>query len=415
MRLGLLVLLAVLILPALLGPAAGGPEPPTDLATAYNTQRKIARSGDGTISVAVSVNVSGTPQVRVLSSTDGATWTTLPPPSATGLASDRSALAIDSRGRLRLVWTELQVDGGQVFYAAYATGAWSTPEQLSHSPGYAGFPSLAVDAQDRAHVVWYGFDGTNYQIYYRRLEPSGWTSERALTNENVDATNPAIALGPQGHVHVAWFRETRNLTNNEVAYLRVEGDVLAETRAVSEPGIDSVDPSLAVDAAGTAHLAWSALVAGRERIAYAARASNGTWSAVELASPDTIGARHPSLAVYRQGDVRLVWEGADEQIHAQALGPTGWSASAALTTSGVNRYPNARWAQFHNPVCPEDVALDVVWTEVVAGVPTLAYTGLTSSLACPEPASEVHWVWIVAAALLLGAFLYLMWKRTRGR
>src|SRR6266511_4338738 len=165
----------VLCLAAVPPPASAGPEPPSTLATAYNTQRKLARSVDGTLYAAVTVNASGTPAVRVLSTPDGSAWTTLPPPSLTGAASDRASLAIDSARRLHLVWTEVAGSDRQVFYARFSGGAWSPAEQLSHSTGYAGFPSLAVDAQDRPHVVWYGFDGAFYQIYYRRLDPSGWT------------------------------------------------------------------------------------------------------------------------------------------------------------------------------------------------------------------------------------------------
>jgi len=363
-------LVSVLLLLVLLvaTPATAGPEPPSPFATAYNTQRKLVRSGD-TLYASVTAEVGGTLMVRVLSTADGTTWTALPLPSATGLASDRSALAVDVRGWLHLVWTELEVDGGQVFHASFGGGSWTTPEQLSNSPGYAGFPSLAVDAQDRVHVAWYGFDGAFYQIYYRRLDTIGWTPETPLTHESVDATNPALALARDGRVHIAWFRQNRQGTQNEVAYLRLSGDVVEDTRTVSPAGTDAVDPSLVVDASGTVRIAWSAL-AGGERI-QTMTWSAGAWSAPEFASPTGTGARHPSLALTDGGGVRLVWEGADGQIYAQSRSAGGWSSPSPLSAGGVNRYPSTRWAQHHEAVCP--AGIDVVWTHEEGGARSLAH------------------------------------------
>ncbi len=393
--------LAVLILAALPRPVEAGPEPPSPFATAYNTQRKLARSTDGVLYAAVTKNVSGTPTVRVLSTTDGANWTTLPPPTTTGLASDRSSLAIDSLGRLHLVWTELAIAGGQVFYARFAANVWSAPDQLSHSPGYAGFPSLAVDAQDRPHVAWYGFDGTFYQIYYRRLETTGWTSETALTNEAVDATNPALALGRDGAVHIAWFRQNRQGTLNEVAYLRLVNDVIVETSVVSPPGIDAVNPSLLVDLEHRARMAWSA-AAGVSRIQYIEKTLNDTWSAVEFVSPGGVGAMHPSLAMERGGPVRIVWEGADAQIYDQNRSSGSWSAPVQISSGGVNRYPNARWAQYNNPLCPSTLGVDVVWTHDEAGITSLSWASLNSELPCRSiPKARSPFLLIAAGVLAL--------------
>lgn len=410
------VILLALFVAALPRPTEAGPEPPTLLATAYNTQRKLARSEDGVLYAAVTNNVSGTPMVRVLSTTDGGNWSTLPPPSATNLASDRSSLAIDSLGRLHLVWTELTVDNGQVFHARFASGAWSPPVQLSHSPGYAGFPSLAVDAQDRAHVAWYGFDGTFYQIYYRRLDPGGWTNEDALTNEAVDATNPALALGPEGHAHIAWFRQNRQGTATEVAYLRLESDVIRETRTVSAGGMDALDPSLAVGTDGTVHLAWSALL-GPARIQYVQRSPAGAWSPAEFVSPPSVGGLHPSLALHGgAGDVRIVWEGSDGEIYTQDRVVEYWSSPTRLSVGGVNRYPNARWSQDHNPVCPR-VSVDVVWTREDGGTPRLEYAALGSTVPCRSvPIVRNDWPLIAAGFAVVvasGIAGFFIWRRRK--
>src|SRR5437867_711255 len=125
-------------------PAAAGPEPPSVLATAYNTQRKLVLASDGTLYAAITVNASGTPSVRVFATRDGTSWSPLLPPPTSSSPADRTTLAIDSAGRLHLAWTEVTPTDRQVFYASYEGGAWAGTEQLSHSPGYAGVPSLAA-------------------------------------------------------------------------------------------------------------------------------------------------------------------------------------------------------------------------------------------------------------------------------
>ena len=405
-------MLIVFALPSLLQHASAGPEPPSPLATAYNTQRKVARAPDGTVYAAIVVNVNGTPQVRVISSSDGASWTTLPHPSVTAHASDRASLAIDSHARLHLVWTETTDADRQVFYAEFVAGRWTAAEQLSHSVGYAGYPSLAIDARDRAHVAWYGFDGSFYQIYYRRLEPGGWTVERALTHESLDATNPAIALGPEGHVHIAWFRLQRSGTINEVAYLRLEGDAVAETRAVSGPGVDAEDPSLAVDPAGTVHIVWTAVESGTKRLEHIARES--LWSEITTVSPAAPGAVHPSLALDGRSRLSVVWEGLDGRIYIQ-FRDGEWSAPSVVSAGGVNRYPAARWSQYHNPTCGANSKIDVIWTEEEAGVSRLAYRALDAPFPCLAPRFESG-PWILgglSGAAVAGAAAYAVWLRRK--
>jgi hypothetical protein len=394
-------------------PTSAGPEPPTDLATAYNTQRKIVRTPDGTLFAAVTVNASGTPQVRVLRSPDGGAWTALPAPSAGDGWSDRSTLALDSRGHIHLAWTEPTVPDRQVFYARFDGSSWTPSEQLSSSPGYAGFPSIAVDASDRAHVVWYGFDGTFYQVYYRRLEPVGWTEERALTHEAVDATNPAIALGPDHSVHIAWFRAHRDETYNEVAYLHLSGDEVRETATISSPAINSLDPSLVVDRGGVVHVVWTAFLGGVSRIQYVRR--DGTWSAPAEVSPAGMGGRHATLAVDLAARLYVAWEGLDGQIYVQLRG-TSWIGPEALTSAGRNRYPSLRWSQDFNPLCGPNDAIDVIWTVEEAGSARLAHDTVDASPceSIPDSGLDLRAVAIVSLIASVASVAgFAVWLRRR--
>lgn len=407
------VIPAILLVACIPPRAFAGSEPPSLLATAYNTQRKLVRTADGTLFLAITANVSGVPQVRVLSSTDGVSWTELVPPSLTGSPSDRASLAVDSRDRLHLAWTEVTIQDRQIFYARYAGSQWTSPDQLSSSPGYAGFPSLAVDATDRVHVVWYGFDGARYQVYYRRLEAGGWNAERALTSENVDATNPAIALGPEGHIHIVWFREHTTLTYLEVAYLRVEGDVVVDTEALSAPRVDSIDPTIAVETSGKAHVAWDARVMGSSVIQHVERESD--WSTIETITPSSFEARHPSLGLGRDSRLQLVWESSDGQIFGQMRNGS-WSDPSPYGSQGVARYPSVRWSYHHNLLCGEEGDVDVVWTEELPGGVRVAHRSIGEPQPCPpRSTSEGPWIIVAPIAGIFGVIAALVVFRGRAR
>ena len=403
----LVVLLLGLAGPAVLSPpAAAGSEPPSVLATAYNTQRKLARTPDGTLYAAITVNASGDLAARVLWTHDGASWSALPPPPTSAGASDRTSLAVDSRGALHLVWTEVTGGSRQVVYARYEGGAWSPKVQLSSSPGYAGFPSVAIDAHDHVHVAWYATDGTYYQIYYRRLESAGWTPETPLTFTSVDATNPAIAVGPDGVVHIVWGRESSRFFL-EIAYLRLEGDTVVDTRPISTPDVDAFGPSLVVDSAGTVHVAWDAA----NRI-QSVEASPG-WSAPQSISPGGLAARNPSLALDASGRLYAVWEASDGRIYLQTR-DGGWSAPVPISAGGVNHYPNARWSQFDNPLCGPNAGIDVVWTEDREGTLRLGYHRIDPAATCP---GEAGWPWSVSVVFaipaIVGATAYVLDRRRR--
>jgi hypothetical protein len=262
--------------------------------------------------------------------------------------------------------------------------------------------------------VWYGFDGTFYQVYYRRLDATGWTPDRALTTESVDATNPAIALGPEGHIHIAWFRQHRTGAYTEVAYLRVEADVVAETLTLSAPGVDSIDPTIAVKS-GSVHILWSAMVGNTSRLQHIVRSM--TWSSVDTVSPPSPGAVHPTLAIDGRGRLHAVWEGTDGQIYVQVHDAGSWSPPAALSAGGVNRYPSARWSLFHNPLCGSNAVVDVVWTREDAGAVSIAYDGIGAEFACPTPPSEFPLVSTLVAidiGAVVGIVLFTVLFRRKG-
>lgn len=402
-----LALAASLLLPMV----AGDSKPASDLATAYNTQRKVARDAAGGIYVAY-VQPGSVPRVLVAySQNNGRTWKDLQPPTTSGHPSDRASLAVDSRGTLHLAWTETTGEGyRQVFYASYRCGAWSAPFQLSFTRGYSGFPSLAVDSRDWVHVVWYGFDGEAYQVHYRFSDGNHWSNLLPITSGQLDALNPALAIGPDNALHVAYYR--LNGADTAVYYLASHPD-WSTPEILSNRQNPSSDPTLAVDSIGVVHVAWSAIEGNRSAIIYR-NLTGGAWSPpVELSSPGA-SAHHPSLAIVPAHNISVLWDQDDGQIYV-ARWDGQWRAPEALTHGGKNTYPTTRWATFGDG--PRS-ALDYAWTQEADGKVQLAFATTGSApmgLQGPCPSTfPVAYVLLGTVAVAVGSASAVLLVR-RGR
>ncbi len=402
----------VLLVPLLLPQAMGDGEPAANSATAYNTQRKVARDATGEIFAAYVQATGQGPRVLVAHSRDEArSWEDLTPPTTPGQPSDRASLALDSRGVLHLAWTEATAQGyRQVFHASYRQGSWSAPTQLSFTQGYSGFPSLAVDSRDRVHVVWYGYDGQAYQVSYRNLDGGRWSDVQLLTSGSLDALNPALAIGPDDTLHVAYYRLSGADTR---VYYFTSRPAWGTSQILSDPRRASSDPTLAVDSKAVIHVAWSTSGGNRSAVIYR-NLSAGLWSPpVELSSP-AASAQHPSLTVDAAGHVTVLWDQDDGQIY-RVRWDGGWGTPEVLTHGGKNTYPTTRWATFGDG---PPGTLDYAWTQEVAGKVQLAFgsigSGPAGSRGPPPSAVPLPYIVLGSVGMAVGAAaILLVWRRRR--
>jgi hypothetical protein len=394
------------------GPAVSG-------STAFNSERKVEVAPDGAIFVTFVDIVNNTTTVFVKQSLDaGATWTRLPALSRN--ESFRSALAIDSRGTVHVAWSELAGVNRQVFYARWQGGpAWLATEQLSHTPGYSGFPALAVDAQDRLHLVWYGFDGTNYQVFYTWRQAGGaWADAVQAAHGAKDANNPAIALGPDGQVHVAYFTYVRGET--DVWYMVGGPGGWSVPQRVNGEGESAVRPSLVVRPDGTACVAWVGQSNSTTYVDFAQRSASGNWSASQRVSGNDSGADNPSLTASSAGDLAVFFETAAGSIRVATQIHGAWHGPVTLASAPGNRWPSASWS---NPTrTSNQTAVLVVWTLEGAGTSRLQFARVdffpppACPCAAPDADGLLRWGLAVgvgaAAALTTGLVLY--GRRQRG-
>lgn len=211
------------------------------------------------------------------------------------------AHAVDSQGLLHLVIS----DGTNVYYMQKGAG-WSSPQAI-HTIPHIDLTALEifaeVDGQDRLHVVYWYEAGIGF-VHYARRSAGVWSDWTDLGyGRHVD-----MAVSSAGEVHVSSINKLGNvgdLVNWQVFYQNMnESGVWSNaTQITTEPPVSTIigplaiQPSVAVDAQGQAHLAYPVdptddLGDDDGHASYMWRNASGSWS---TPLPVMQNARHSAM------------------------------------------------------------------------------------------------------------------------
>ena len=212
--------------------------------------------------------------------------------------------------------------------AKYArTTSWTTTMAVSTQSTEDSYdPSSAVDSSGNVHIAWtdetsYLGSGTDKDIFYRRYEPgSGWITVDVVSTQNTGySINPSLAVDWQGNAHVVWEDNTNyeDCGNDfDVFYKRwqVAQGTWTNTEVVSI-GSDawSGEPAVAVDSDGMVHVVWSDGTnyesCGTDYDVFYKRYDPGSgWGDVVVVSTEsTESSLFLSIAVGPDDAVHVVW------------------------------------------------------------------------------------------------------------
>jgi len=306
--------------------------------------------------------------------------------SDTGTLSDWPAVATDPSGGVHIVWVEGEIGEREIYYATNALGVWSTPWNVSNSPGLdSNYPDIAVDDEGYAHVVWQEgyYDDPDIEVNYQRCSFGGCfpPAEELSTITcgpypgDHHAFFPSIVYGDDGLLMVTWAgreyntlylpyltwsptditgnRQTRcmpfsgpfefpdlasgtggsrrlvleNFQTGQVYHARYEQGAWGGLQVVAS----GQTPKLTIGPDGDSHVVWC--LNGTVRYA----AWDGTWSAAEdiAQESDPSCGGPPGVAVRSDGLVHVVWEGRDAgpQILQSIRQSSGWTEPENVSQS----------------------------------------------------------------------------------
>jgi hypothetical protein len=242
-----------------------------------------------------------------------------------------SRLAIDSQGRLHLVYTENvpSTECPVCFHLFYRWSdnngiSWSNLVDVSNLPTGSAKPQILIDKQDYIHLVWEAGQGGAYgqltdptKVMYAVSYDRGktWTTPVEFIAPGGIGKNITIGLDSRGKLVIAWLDETQ-----DAIYYQISSD---QGRSWSPPqlipgvwGGWSVyaarldDYAMATDSAGDVHLVLVGRTARDQKSlgVLHLRWDGSTWSQPEVIA-SYIGdvAEWPRVAVSDGNQLHVVW------------------------------------------------------------------------------------------------------------
>jgi hypothetical protein len=183
-----------------------------------------------------------------------------------------------------------------------------------------------VDGTGAVHVAWrdytdYGGAGSDADIFYKNwTTTAGWSLPQVVSAESTgDSENPSLAVDAAGTVHVAWHDFTdyggagADVDIFYKNWTAAAGWSLPLVVSAESTG-HSQSPSLAVDAAGAVHVAWYDGTdyggAGTDwDVFYKNWTVAAGWSLPQVVSAESTGySIAPSLTVDAAGTVHVAWQ-----------------------------------------------------------------------------------------------------------
>jgi hypothetical protein len=221
-------------------------------------------------------------------------------------------LAVDAAGDAAAIWMRGNGGGGYVAQVAtrVAGGAWSAPTTLSGMGVPAAETAIAIDAKGDAVAVWEQYVGKEQvEVKTHAAGAPGWSGATTLSSPQREADDAQVAIDPQGQAIVAWLGD--DAAGHEIVQASAEQGFADEWGApisLSAPGADAEEVKLGMDAAGDAFAVWRRPGSGNVQIEGSERPAGGSWGSPSVLSPPGVNAIEPELAVDAEGDEAVIWD-----------------------------------------------------------------------------------------------------------
>ena len=219
------------------------------------------------------------------------------------------ALTLDDGGFAHIAFIRSDSGTNGTFYATNKTGTWSTARVESREAQTR--PAIAVTSGGTVHIITSAYYKPDPATYAYELVHATNASGSWVVSPLTDSPDfsPSVALDGSGEVHVAFYRSGITQYSLGAFYATNRSGTWVVTPViVVDPAVDSVwNPSLALDAAGKAHIAFSRSTTEapwHDGINYATNAS-GTWITSQITTDRY--DQNPSLDLTTAGKVHVAF------------------------------------------------------------------------------------------------------------
>jgi hypothetical protein len=231
------------------------------------------------------------------------------------------SIAAGPSGRLLAGWYWFGYD---VFFSEYDGEEWGKAMEPSDcTDENAVYPSVVYDGMDGRHMVWsQGWPAD--RIVYRRLEQEMQNPCSVVVRSTGHARFPCLVADDGGRIHMCWQDDRDG--NTEIYYLRLDAAGCTLPERLTDDPDTSYLPCLGISAVGGLHLVWHDDRDGNNEVYYMYHDGLGWQDAVRLSPADGYGSGTPKIAVDSDDRAYVVWTDyrhGQTEIYFRESGPGG--------------------------------------------------------------------------------------------
>jgi hypothetical protein len=247
-------------------------------------------------------------------STDGGATFSIPIDLATntgGSFGPQLVVAVD--GSISVVWEDdFDFQSDISFSRSTDKGeTFSAPKNLSNNTGFSFRAQIAVDVSGNIDVVWVDNTAGNYDVLFSRSSDRGATfsSPKNLSNSPGDSLNAQIGVDANGSVYVIWPDTVPPVFNKDIFFTRSSdgGANFSVPANLSNNTGKSSNPWISVDAAGGINLTWQDATPGLGNIFFARSLDAGATFSTQNLSHDSGSSSDAQVAADKNGNLNVVW------------------------------------------------------------------------------------------------------------
>jgi hypothetical protein len=204
----------------------------------------------------------------------------------------------------------------KIYVSRWNGNNWENETQISPQDTCINwFCDIAVDNLGRPHVVWGNISLNPGIVYYRTYNGTTWLAPETLNNPEeisaADWTGTSISIDSEGYINVAWAGIAAGQNQQDIFFSRkINGTWLVPIRINTTDTYDDCYPSIISKEPNNIWVGWSKIISFWEIYTFVSKFNGDSWSTEKRLDDRSISyCNGTPQMVFRSDEVWAVWDG----------------------------------------------------------------------------------------------------------